>query len=488
MTTPGSAPGRRLRRALDRENGLFARPRNEVHLAPRANCRAASSARLLDDLRRRRRGRRLVGERPAAVFLDADGHRLVATAVQVCEDGRCRGERDFVLARSAAVEHTNRTRFTRERITGVRSGPSRGPKAISLSDVSDRSFQFHVLAHDGAARRGEMRTPHGIVQTPAFMPVGTQRRGQERSRIAISRIGPVWRRNHPRQYLPPLSAARRRSHRARRRPSPFIGWDRPILTDSGGYQIFSLADRRRISEEGAEFRSHLDGSLHLLTPERATDIQAQLGSDIAMVLDECIATPATVEQARVAMERSVRWAARARAAADAAHSTTARRRTVDRDQPGQAQFGIIQGGIDSALRTESVQATVEIGFEAYAIGGLSVGEPPEVTYDVVAHTAPQLPGRSPRYLMGSGMPDDLFECVARGIDLFDCVLPTRNARNGQLLTRFGPICHQERPLRRRPPAARPRLRLLHLPALLARLSPPPLYRGRDDGGDAQNPA
>ena len=219
----------------------------------------------------------------------------------------------------------------------------------------------------------------------------------------------------------------------------FIGWNRPILTDSGGYQVFSLAERRRISDDGAEFRSHLDGSLHLLTPERATDIQAELGSDIAMVLDECIATPAPEDAARVAMERSVRWAARARARWQRITDDPASLPDVTATNPGQVQFGIIQGGVDPGLRTESVQATVALDFAAYAIGGLSVGEPPEVTYDVVAHTAPQLPADRPRYLMGSGMPDDLIECVARGIDLFDCVLPTRNARNGQLLTRSGPI-------------------------------------------------
>jgi queuine tRNA-ribosyltransferase len=219
----------------------------------------------------------------------------------------------------------------------------------------------------------------------------------------------------------------------------FIGWDRPILTDSGGYQIFSLATFRRIREEGAEFRSHLDGSLHALTPERAADIQAQLGADVAMVLDECIATPAPLDAAREAMERSVRWARRARARFEQLREPRPGTPEVRMTNPGQAQFGIVQGGTHLALRTESVQATTEIGFEAYAIGGLSVGEPPEVMYDVVGHTAPLLPDGRPRYLMGSGMPDDLFESVARGVDMFDCVLPTRNARNGQLLTNEGPV-------------------------------------------------
>jgi queuine tRNA-ribosyltransferase len=216
----------------------------------------------------------------------------------------------------------------------------------------------------------------------------------------------------------------------------FIGWPRPILTDSGGYQVFSLAAMRKITEDGAEFRSHLDGSRHLLTPELATDVQAELGSDIAMVLDECIATPASPDAARQAMERSVRWARRARERLCRLREDAG---PLIVTNPGQAQFGIVQGATFPDLRTESAQATVDIGFEAYAIGGLSVGEAPDVMYDVVAHTAPLLPDERPRYLMGSGMPDDLFECVARGIDMFDCVLPTRNARNGQFLTSRGPL-------------------------------------------------
>jgi queuine tRNA-ribosyltransferase len=237
----------------------------------------------------------------------------------------------------------------------------------------------------------------------------------------------------------------------------FIGWSRPILTDSGGYQVFSLAAMRKVTEEGVTFRSHLDGAAHVLTPEGAVDIQARLGSDIAMVLDECIApetvtvmvadaAPETVAvtASRRAMERSVRWAARARTRQLQLREDPRSAGDVMLTNPGQAQFGIIQGGTDSGLRTESVQATVEIGFEAYAIGGLSVGEPVDVMYDVVAHTAPQLPDDRPRYLMGTGMPDDLVECVARGIDMFDCVLPTRNARNGQLLTSTGAIIIKNR--------------------------------------------
>jgi queuine tRNA-ribosyltransferase len=302
--------------------------------------------------------------------------------------------------------------------------------------VSQSAFGFRVLARDGAARRGEMLTAHGVVETPAFMPVGTQGAIKGVTFRDVEDLGAhIILGNTYHLFLRPGDALIARAGGLHR----FIGWHKPILTDSGGYQIFSLADRRVISENGAEFRSHLDGSLHLLTPERAADIQLQLGSDIAMVLDECIATPATEDEARAAMERSVRWAARARE----------RWLTLTRD-PGnhpdvlvtnhsQAQFGIIQGGGYPHLRTESVQQTTALGFEAYAIGGLSVGEPPEVTDDLVQHTAPQLPDDCPRYLMGSGLPDDIVESVARGIDLFDCVLPTRNARNGQLITRRGPI-------------------------------------------------
>jgi len=294
-------------------------------------------------------------------------------------------------------------------------------------------FGFRVLNTDGGARRGELTTPHGVIQTPAFMPVGTRGAVKAVTHRDLEALGAeIILGNTYHLYLRPggdLIARAGGLHK-------FIGWSRPMLTDSGGYQVFSLAAMRRIREEGAEFRSHLDGSLHLLTPERATDIQAQLGADIAMVLDECAAGAAEVNVVRDAMQRSLRWAARARARllqlSDGDHAVTI-------TNPGQAQFGIVQGGVHKDLRSESVSRTVEIGFDAYAIGGLSVGEPADVMYDVVAHTAPLLPYERPRYLMGTGMPDDLFECVARGIDMFDCVLPTRNARNGQLLTSRGPL-------------------------------------------------
>jgi queuine tRNA-ribosyltransferase len=299
--------------------------------------------------------------------------------------------------------------------------------------VATSAFEFRVTHTDGLARRGEFVTPHGVVQTPAFMPVGTRGAVKAVTPRDLEDLGAeIILGNTYHLHLRPGDGLIARAGGLHR----FIGWDGPILTDSGGYQVFSLSAMRRIREEGAEFRSHLDGSLHALTPERATEIQAQLGSDIAMVLDECIASPAGHAEAQAAMERSVRWARRGRTRFLALGEATG---DLVITNPGQAQFGIVQGGVFSDLRAESVQATVDIGFEGYAIGGLSVGEPVEVMYDVVGHTAPLLPADRPRYLMGTGMPDDLVESVARGVDMFDCVLPTRNARNGQLLTRHGVI-------------------------------------------------
>jgi queuine tRNA-ribosyltransferase len=300
-------------------------------------------------------------------------------------------------------------------------------------------FQFRILNRDGAARRGEFVTPHGIVQTPAFMPVGTRGAVKAVTQRDLEEMGvEIILGNTYHLYLRPGDELIARCGGLHR----FIGWDRPILTDSGGYQVFSLASMRRIHEQGAEFRSHLDGSLHLLSPERAVDIQMRLGSDIAMVLDECVTTASGADPrgiAGTAMERSVRWAQRARARQLQLRDDPRSAPAVTVANRGQAQFGIIQGGTFPDLRTESVQRTVELGFEAYAIGGLSVGEPLDIMYDVVAHTAPLLPDDRPRYLMGTGLPDDLIECVARGVDMFDCVLPTRNARNGQLITSRGPL-------------------------------------------------
>jgi queuine tRNA-ribosyltransferase len=298
----------------------------------------------------------------------------------------------------------------------------------------DIDFRFTVHSTDGAARRGEFRTPHGVVQTPAFMPVGTQGTVKAMRHRDVEELGAeIILGNTYHLFLRPgdeLIARRGGLHR-------FIGWTRPILTDSGGYQIFSLAERRVIREEGAEFQSHLDGSRHMLTPERAVDIQSRLGADVAMVLDECLAYPATRDEAAASMERSARWARRCRerlmSLRDADHAGVAPSNT------GQAQFGIVQGGVFQDLRNESADTTVAIGFEGYAIGGLSVGEPSEVMYSVTGETARRLPVDRPRYLMGAGTPEDLLECVARGIDMFDCVMPTRNARNGQLFTSQGRI-------------------------------------------------
>jgi len=279
-----------------------------------------------------------------------------------------------------------------------------------------------------------MITAHGEVETPAFMPVGTQGAVKGVTHRDLEALGAeILLSNTYHLYLRPgddLIARRGGLHR-------FIGWSKPILTDSGGYQVFSMAARRTIDEQGAHFRSHLDGSAHSLTPEKATDVQAQLGSDIAMVLDECLAHPADAAAARASMERTLRWACRARDRFLALRD--GRVPGVAVSNPGQAQFGIVQGSVVPELREKSARQTVEIGFEAYAIGGLSVGEPTDVMYDIVSRTTPCLPADRLRYLMGTGTPADLVESVARGIDLFDCVLPTRNARNGQLFTSQGRI-------------------------------------------------
>ena len=285
-----------------------------------------------------------------------------------------------------------------------------------------------------------MTTAHGDVPTPAFMPVGTQGAVKGVTHRDLEQLGAdILLSNTYHLYLRPgddLIARRGGLHK-------FIGWSRPILTDSGGYQVFSLAARRTIDEEGARFRSHLDGSPHLLTPEKAVEIQAQLGSDVAMALDECLAHPSEKEVVRQSMERTLRWSGRTRqrflALYEKADGSSLSSDGVTVTNPGQAQFGIVQGGVSPELREESALGTVAIGFEGYAIGGLSVGEPTDVMYDIVGRTTPCLTEDRPRYMMGAGTPQDLVEAVVRGVDLFDCVLPTRNARNGQLFTSEGPI-------------------------------------------------
>jgi len=298
------------------------------------------------------------------------------------------------------------------------------------------TFTFSVSATDGDARRGELRTPHGTIQTPVFMPVGTQGTVKAVRQDDLAALGAeIVLANTYHLLLRPgdeLIARRGGLHR-------FIGWERALLTDSGGFQVFSLANRRRITDEGVEFRSHLDGSAHMLTPERAADVQARLGADISMVLDECAPYEATREQAAEAADRSARWARRGRdrfeaLAVDAVEGAA---EGVAVSNPGQAQFGIVQGGVFDDLRRESVDRTVDVGFEGYAIGGLSVGEPTALMHETAGATARRLPADRPRYLMGVGTPEDLVECVARGVDMFDCVMPTRNARNGQLFTSQG---------------------------------------------------
>jgi queuine tRNA-ribosyltransferase len=295
-------------------------------------------------------------------------------------------------------------------------------------------FRFVLGRTDGRARVGACQTPHGVVQTPAFMPVGTQ--GAVKAILARDLVdigAEMILGNTYHLLLRPgdeLIARRGGLHR-------FIGWNRPILTDSGGFQVFSLAERRVITEDGVEFQSHLDGSRHRLTPESAVDIQARLGSDVAMVLDECLAYPATHEDAAASMRRSVRWAARCRDRLQGVRGAPPPGLTVS--NPGQAQFGIVQGGVFGDLRRESAQATEAIGFEGYAVGGLSVGEPTDVMYEMVAESTRCLPEAQPRYLMGAGTPEDLVECVWRGVDMFDCVMPTRHARNGQLFTSQGRV-------------------------------------------------
>ena len=284
-------------------------------------------------------------------------------------------------------------------------------------------FSFNVTKTDGAARRGELVTPHGRVQTPAFMPVGTQATVKGLSPAEVRTTGAdILLGNTYHLMLRPGAeriAALGGLH-------VFMQWPLPILTDSGGFQVMSLAALRRLEEKGVTFRSHLDGAMVQLTPERAIEIQALLGADIAMQLDECIGLPAKRHEIERAMQLSLRWAERSK-------------RAFDSVRTGGALFGIVQGGDDARLRDRSAKALVDIGFDGYAIGGLAVGEPQDVMLKIVEETVAELPRGSPRYLMGVGTPDDLLEAVARGIDMFDCVLPTRNGRHGMAFTRYGTV-------------------------------------------------
>jgi queuine tRNA-ribosyltransferase len=284
------------------------------------------------------------------------------------------------------------------------------------------------------ARRGRLHLPAGMANTPVFMPVGTRAAVKALTFDDVEAIGAeVVLANTYHLHLRPGDDVIARAGGLH----AFTGWRKPMLTDSGGYQVFSLAERRVLSERGVVFQSHLDGQRLELTPESAVDIQSRLGADIQMAFDECPAWPATAAETEASMLRTLRWARRGRDRFLAIRDGLVT--DVARSTPGQVQFGIVQGGTYLDLRTRSVEGTLAVGFDAYAIGGLSVGEPNEAMYDVVEHTAALLPVDRPRYLMGVGTPVDLMEGVARGIDMFDCVLPTRNARNGQLFTRGGPL-------------------------------------------------
>jgi queuine tRNA-ribosyltransferase len=285
-------------------------------------------------------------------------------------------------------------------------------------------FSFNLISTDGAARRGEFVTPHGRVQTPAFMPVGTQGtvKGLSPGEVRDTGAEIVLGNTYHLMLRPGAEriAALGGLHK-------FMNWPLPILTDSGGFQVMSLSELRKVDERAVTFRSHLDGTMIELTPERAIDIQILLGADIAMQLDECLRLPALRQEIDRAMQLSLRWAERSKRAFE----------SMARE--GHALFGIVQGGDDPTLRADSARALTDMDFHGYAIGGLAVGEPQEIMLRIVAETTPMLPPDRPRYLMGVGTPHDLLEAVSRGIDMFDCVLPTRNGRHGMAFTRHGAI-------------------------------------------------
>src|SRR6201996_4343206 len=282
---------------------------------------------------------------------------------------------------------------------------------------------FELLATDGAARTGRLTTPHGVVRTPAFMPVGT----------AGAMKGLHWRDVRDAGADIVLG----NTYHLMLRPGAeriaglgglqtFTGWGGPMLTDSGGFQVMSLSELRKVTEKAVTFRSHIDGAKVELSPERSIEVQRLLGSDIAMQMDECVRLPAERADIERAMQLSLRWGERSK-------------RAFETSPAGYMLFGIVQGGDDGALRRASAQALIDTGFHGYAIGGLAVGEPQAVMLAMIEEVAPFLPTDRPRYLMGVGTPDDLLEAVKRGIDMFDCVLPTRNGRHGLVYTRFGPI-------------------------------------------------
>ncbi len=280
-------------------------------------------------------------------------------------------------------------------------------------------MKFSVLAQKGAARAGLLELPHGTIETPVFMPVGTLASVKAMLPHEMAQIGAqIILNNAFHLFLRPGAEVVKQAGGLH----AFQNWHKPILTDSGGFQVFSLAKIRKITDEGVHFQSPIDGSKHFFTPESVIELEETLGPDIAMILDDVIALPATHENAAKAMRRSVEWAKRASQA---------------RTRDDQAVFGIVQGGLYEDLRVESAQSTVEIGFDGYAIGGLSVGEKPEEMYPVVDLCCRNLPAAKPRYLMGVGTPRDLREAVARGVDMFDCVLPTRLGRHHVAVTSQG---------------------------------------------------
>jgi queuine tRNA-ribosyltransferase len=292
-----------------------------------------------------------------------------------------------------------------------------------MNAASPHPMRFNLLAQDGAARRGRLEFWRGTVETPAFMPVGTYGTVKAMTPEDLEAIGAeIVLGNTFHLYLRPgLEVIR--AHQGLHR---FMHWRRPILTDSGGFQVWSLAEMRKITEEGAHFRSPVDGAQVFLSPEESMKIQRVLGSDIAMSFDECTPYPATEEQARASMELSMRWALRGF-------------REYYQSEPPGTLFGIVQGGVHAGLRVESLAALEEIGFAGLAIGGLAVGEPAAAREKVLDELLPQMPGSKPRYLMGVGRPEDIVEAVRRGVDMFDCVMPTRHARNGHLFTRTGVV-------------------------------------------------
>ncbi len=283
-------------------------------------------------------------------------------------------------------------------------------------------FSFDVTARDGQARTGAISTPRGPIRTPAFMPVGTAAtvKGMLPESVAATGADILLGNTYHLMLRPGAERIARLGGLHN-----FMNWDRPILTDSGGFQVMSLAGLRKLTEEGVRFSSHIDGSKHLLTPERSMEIQAALGSDIVMAFDECPALPATDEAVAASMRLSMRWARRSRDAFG--------------DRPGHALFGIMQGGVTPELRAESAAALREIGFDGYAIGGLAVGEGQAAMFGVLDYATGYLPEDRPRYLMGVGKPDDIVGAVVRGVDMMDCVLPTRSGRTGQAWTHRGQV-------------------------------------------------